>query len=152
MIFWRENCARRFEANKAVNDVEESRLYPWPPKKYTETFSAKAETLLANTLKHNKKSKSHEEIELNFDASCQQILSLESEILWEACSTPTLAGLVAWALHRNWATQCLCHHMSMTSGYRLTATLHLGFRKEMIALYQTPEDILSYHYIEISVI
>jgi hypothetical protein len=35
----------------------------------------------------------HEEIELNFDASCQQILGLESEILWEACSTPTLAKL-----------------------------------------------------------
>jgi hypothetical protein len=33
----------------------------------------------------------HEEIEPNFDASCQQILGLESEILWEAGSTPTLA-------------------------------------------------------------
>jgi hypothetical protein len=32
----------------------------------------------------------HEEIELNFDTSCQQILGLESEILWEARSTPTL--------------------------------------------------------------
>jgi hypothetical protein len=32
----------------------------------------------------------HEEIELNFDASCQQILGLELEILWEARSTPTL--------------------------------------------------------------
>jgi hypothetical protein len=32
----------------------------------------------------------HEEIELNFDASCQQILGLESEILWQARSTPTL--------------------------------------------------------------
>jgi hypothetical protein len=32
----------------------------------------------------------HEEIELNFDASCQQILGLESEILWEPRSTPTL--------------------------------------------------------------
>jgi hypothetical protein len=32
----------------------------------------------------------HEESELNFDASCQQILGLESEILWEAHSTPTL--------------------------------------------------------------
>jgi hypothetical protein len=32
----------------------------------------------------------HIEIELNFDASCQQILGLESEILWEARSTPTL--------------------------------------------------------------
>jgi hypothetical protein len=32
----------------------------------------------------------HEEIELNFVASCQQILGLESEILWEARSTPTL--------------------------------------------------------------
>jgi hypothetical protein len=31
----------------------------------------------------------HEEIELNFDASCQQILGLGSEILWEARSTPT---------------------------------------------------------------
>jgi hypothetical protein len=36
-------------------------------------------------LKHNKK---YEEIELNFDASCQQILGLESKILWEARSTP----------------------------------------------------------------
>jgi hypothetical protein len=32
----------------------------------------------------------HEEIELNFETSCQQILALESEILWEARSTPTL--------------------------------------------------------------
>jgi hypothetical protein len=32
----------------------------------------------------------HEEIELNFDASRQQILGFELEILWEACSTPTL--------------------------------------------------------------
>jgi hypothetical protein len=32
----------------------------------------------------------HEEIELNIDASCQQILGSESEILWEAYSTPTL--------------------------------------------------------------
>jgi hypothetical protein len=34
----------------------------------------------------------HEEIELNFDASCQQILGLELEILWEARSTPTLGA------------------------------------------------------------
>jgi hypothetical protein len=33
----------------------------------------------------------HDEIELNFDASCQQILGLESEILWEPRSTPTLS-------------------------------------------------------------
>jgi hypothetical protein len=32
----------------------------------------------------------HEEIELNLDASLQQILGLESEILWEARSTPTV--------------------------------------------------------------
>jgi hypothetical protein len=32
----------------------------------------------------------HEEIELNFEASCQLILGLESEILWEARRTPTL--------------------------------------------------------------
>jgi hypothetical protein len=32
----------------------------------------------------------HEEIELNFDASCQQILGLESEILCKPRSTPTL--------------------------------------------------------------
>jgi hypothetical protein len=31
-----------------------------------------------------------EEIELNFDASFQQILRSELEILWEARSTPTL--------------------------------------------------------------
>jgi hypothetical protein len=49
MTIWWENCASRFEANKAVNDVGELRLSPWPPKKYTEMFSAKAETFLANT-------------------------------------------------------------------------------------------------------
>jgi hypothetical protein len=32
----------------------------------------------------------NEEIELNFDASFQQILRSELEILWEARSTPTL--------------------------------------------------------------
>jgi hypothetical protein len=32
----------------------------------------------------------NEEIELNLDASCQQSLGLESEVLWEARSTPTL--------------------------------------------------------------
>jgi hypothetical protein len=32
----------------------------------------------------------HEEIELNFEAACQQILGLESEILWEARCTPTI--------------------------------------------------------------
>jgi hypothetical protein len=42
-------------------------------------------------LKHNKKSADLEEIELNFDASFQQILGLDIEILWEARSTPTLA-------------------------------------------------------------
>jgi hypothetical protein len=30
----------------------------------------------------------NEESELNFDASCQKNLGLESEILWEARSTP----------------------------------------------------------------
>jgi hypothetical protein len=35
----------------------------------------------------------HKEIEPNFDASCQQILGLESEILWEARSMPTFSGL-----------------------------------------------------------
>jgi hypothetical protein len=56
-------------------------------KKYTETFSANAETFLANTSdletqqKVKKKTMHHEEIELNFDTSCQQILGLESEIL-----------------------------------------------------------------------
>jgi hypothetical protein len=34
----------------------------------------------------------YEEIELNFDASCQQIIGLESKILWEARSTPTLGN------------------------------------------------------------
>jgi hypothetical protein len=29
----------------------------------------------------------------HFDASCQQFLGLESEILWKARSTPTLAQL-----------------------------------------------------------
>jgi hypothetical protein len=32
----------------------------------------------------------HGEIAPNFDASCQQILGLESEMLWEARITPTL--------------------------------------------------------------
>jgi hypothetical protein len=57
----------------------------------------KAETFLANTsdLETQQKVKKpcimkRYEIELNFDASCQQILGLESEILWEARSTPTL--------------------------------------------------------------
>jgi hypothetical protein len=36
----------------------------------------------------------HEEIELNFEASCQQILGLESEILWESRSTPTFKYLL----------------------------------------------------------
>jgi hypothetical protein len=36
----------------------------------------------------------HEEIELNFDTSCQQILGLESEILWEALSTPTFNAAI----------------------------------------------------------
>jgi hypothetical protein len=49
MTLWRENCASKFEAKKAVNDVEESRLSPWPPKNTLETFSAKAETFIANT-------------------------------------------------------------------------------------------------------
>jgi hypothetical protein len=51
-------------------------------KKYTETFSAKAETFLANTSDLETQQKvtnaiHHEEIELKFDASCQQILDLE---------------------------------------------------------------------------
>jgi hypothetical protein len=58
-------------------------------------FSATAETFSANTSdletqQKVKKNMHNEEIELNFDASCQQILGLESEILWEARSTPTL--------------------------------------------------------------
>jgi hypothetical protein len=45
----------------------------------------------------------HEEIELNFDASCQQVLGLESEILWEARSTPTLdPQIVACRPFKNW--------------------------------------------------
>jgi hypothetical protein len=36
------------------------------------------------TTKSQLTSMHHEEIELNFDASCQQIIGLESEILWEA--------------------------------------------------------------------
>jgi hypothetical protein len=42
----------------------------------------------------------HEEIELNFEASCQQILSLESEILWEARSTPTLTKSIIDFFHQ----------------------------------------------------
>jgi hypothetical protein len=34
MTIWQENCASRFEANNAVNDVASK-------KKYTEMFSAK---------------------------------------------------------------------------------------------------------------
>jgi hypothetical protein len=69
MTNWRENCASRFEGYKAVNDVGESRLSPWPPKKNTEKFLAKAETFLANT--------SDLETQQKVDASCQQILGLE---------------------------------------------------------------------------
>jgi hypothetical protein len=36
----------------------------------------------------------HEEIELNFDASCQQILGLELEILCESRCTPTLGKML----------------------------------------------------------
>jgi hypothetical protein len=62
-------------------------------KKYTGTFSANAVTLfLANTSDLETQTKCqkamhHEEIELNFDASCQQIFGLESEILWEDLRT-----------------------------------------------------------------
>jgi hypothetical protein len=42
----------------------------------------------------------HEEIELNCDASCQQILGLESEILFEA-RTHHADGLVVQK-KRNW--------------------------------------------------
>jgi hypothetical protein len=47
-----------------------------------------------NTTK-GQKAMHHDEIELNFDSSSQQILGLESEILWEARSTPTL---VSWSV------------------------------------------------------
>jgi hypothetical protein len=57
MTIWRGNFASRFEANKAINDVGESRLSPWPPKKYTETFSAKVETFFANTSDHKTQQK-----------------------------------------------------------------------------------------------
>jgi hypothetical protein len=51
-----------------------------------------------------KKNMHHEEIELNFDTSCQQILGLESEILWEACSTPTLSKVVhIYNVERGWS-------------------------------------------------
>jgi hypothetical protein len=62
--------------------------------KYTETFLAKTETFLANTsdLETQQKAMHHVEIKLNVDASCQQILGLELEILWEARSTPTLTA------------------------------------------------------------
>jgi hypothetical protein len=43
----------------------------------------------------------HEEIELNFDASCQQILGLESEILWEARSSSSSSS---GSIEINWAT------------------------------------------------
>jgi hypothetical protein len=45
MTFWRQNCASKFEANKAVNDVGELRLSPWPPKKNTATFLANTSDL-----------------------------------------------------------------------------------------------------------
>jgi hypothetical protein len=60
-------------------------------KKYTEMFSAKAETFSdLETQQKVKKTMHYEEIDLNFDASCQQILGLESKILWEAGRSPTL--------------------------------------------------------------
>jgi hypothetical protein len=43
-------------------------------------------------LKHNKSQQTsmhQKEIELNYDKLCQQILGLESEILWLAGSMPT---------------------------------------------------------------
>jgi hypothetical protein len=43
----------------------------------------------------------HEEIELNFDASSQQILGLESEILWEAYSASRFEANTA-------VKKCLC--------------------------------------------
>jgi hypothetical protein len=49
MAIWRENCASRFEANKAVNDVKSSDCVRGLLKKYTETFLVKVETFLANT-------------------------------------------------------------------------------------------------------
>jgi hypothetical protein len=80
MTIWRENCASRFEANKAaVNGrvatvsvaSEKNTLSP-------ETFSD------FETQQKVKKPCIMEEIELNFDASCQQIIGLESET--EICS------------------------------------------------------------------
>jgi hypothetical protein len=57
MAIWRENCASKFEANKAVNDVGKSRLFPWPPKKIHWDVLRKSWDILI--LKHNQKSKSH---------------------------------------------------------------------------------------------
>jgi hypothetical protein len=70
---------------------------PWPPKKYTEMFSLKAETFLENTSdietqQKVKRPRIMKRLSI-IDASCQQILGLESEILWEAGSAPTLALL-----------------------------------------------------------
>jgi hypothetical protein len=51
----------------------------------------------------------YEEIQLNFDASCQQIIGLESEILWEALSFLTNHDLGP-------------HFLSATSWQLLTTT------------------------------
>jgi hypothetical protein len=60
----------------------------------------------------------HEEIEQNFDASCQQILGLESEILWEARSTPTLP-----LVHFQRTTQRARVLKSYTNYYRILRRL-----------------------------
>jgi hypothetical protein len=43
----------------------------------------------------------HEEIELYFEASCQQIIGLESKILWEARSLPTLGPRILEDLRKH---------------------------------------------------
>jgi hypothetical protein len=67
-------------------------------KKYTETFLANTSDL--KTQQKVKNATHHEKIELNFDASsCQQILGLESKILWEARITPTLCCVPILLVH-----------------------------------------------------
>jgi hypothetical protein len=78
--------------------VGESRLSLWPFNKIHWDVLSKSWDILSKHLRSwnttkCQKAKNHKEIELNFDASCQQILGLESEILWEAGSTTTLTSI-----------------------------------------------------------
>jgi hypothetical protein len=96
---WRENCASRFETKNAVKFTLKVYLvliyFRLFSVDYISWFSierarGRQTDPAPSDLETQQKVSWHEEIELNFDASCQQVRGLESEILWEARSTPTL--------------------------------------------------------------